>query len=133
VAGIAPRILKVAGACADGVIINLASPDILAYALQHVQRGRRQPGASAAALEVVAWVYTLISDDRAKAYDLIRPMVAHTIAPTAQATLRAAGMSDETITAVSEAYWAYGPERAASFVDDRVVDHWAWCGPPEER
>jgi 5,10-methylenetetrahydromethanopterin reductase len=132
VAGIAPRILEVAGACADGVIVNLASPSIIAYALEHVQRGRRQPGAFAGSLDIVAWVYTLISADRAKAYDSVRPMVAHTIAPTARATLAAAGMSDETITAVRQAYRTYGAERAASFVDNGVVDHWAWCGSPEE-
>jgi 5,10-methylenetetrahydromethanopterin reductase len=136
-AGVGPRILEVAGEVADGIILNFTSAPGIAYGLEHVRRGAaragRPPGTGpAGGREVIAWGLAIVAEDRAAAYDRIRPMIAHTMSPMAPATLSALGIADAQGQAIRESYWAHGPEKAAAHVTDRMIDHWAWIGPAEE-
>jgi 5,10-methylenetetrahydromethanopterin reductase len=133
VAGVGPRILEVAGEVADGIIVNAASAPGIASALQHVRRGAARAGRPAAdGREVIAWAIAIVTDDKAAGYDRLRPMIAHTMAPFTAATLEAVGVSGEQGRVIRETYWAEGQAKAATHVTDRMIDNWAWVGPPDE-
>jgi 5,10-methylenetetrahydromethanopterin reductase len=132
VSGIGPRILRVAGAMADGVIINFASPQGLGYGLREVRAGAAEAGRSIEGMPVVAWVSCLITRDREAAYDRVRPFIAHTMAPTSEDVLRAVGIPADVIGSVKRAYQAEGPAAASRHVTDTMCDTWAMIGQPAE-
>lgn len=71
VAAYGPRVLELAGAEADGVILQLASPGVVEWALGHVRRGA-PGGALGTGYEVVAGAPTYISADREHALSRVR-------------------------------------------------------------
>ena len=67
-----PRVLALAGAEADGVILQLASPEIVAWAMRHVREGARAAGRTLEGFEVVAAAPTYVSGDRERALARVR-------------------------------------------------------------
>jgi 5,10-methylenetetrahydromethanopterin reductase len=132
VSGIGPRILRLAGAMADGVIINFATPRGLAYGTREVRAGAAEAGRSIAGMPVVAWVTCLVTGDRAEAYDRVRPFIAHTMAPTGAEVLTAAGIPAEVVGPLKAAYQEGGPAAASRYVTDAMCDVWAIIGEPAE-
>jgi probable F420-dependent oxidoreductase len=72
VAAYGPRVLELAGAEGDGVIVQLAAPSVVEWAAGHARRGLAGAGRSPAGFEVVAAAPTYVSDDRARALDRVR-------------------------------------------------------------
>lgn len=132
VSGIGPRILRLAGAVADGVIINFATPPGLSYGMREVRAGAAEAGRSVEGMPLVAWVTCLVTRDRAAAYDRIRPFIAHTIAPTSEDVLRAAGIPADVVGPLKNAYREGGPAAASRYVTDAMCDTWAIIGEPAE-
>jgi 5,10-methylenetetrahydromethanopterin reductase len=72
-----PRVLELAGAAADGVIVgNVATPEGWAYALGRIEAGAGRAGRTIDDVRLVAWLYTCVADDGDAALDAIRPMAA---------------------------------------------------------
>jgi 5,10-methylenetetrahydromethanopterin reductase len=72
-----PRVLELAGALADGVIVgNVATPEGWAYALERIEAGAARAGRDREAVRLTAWLYASVSDDEGQALDAIRPMAA---------------------------------------------------------
>src|SRR5262249_13526257 len=67
-----PRVLELAGAEADGVILQLASPSVAAWAIAHARRGAAAGGRTLDGFEVVAGAPTYISGDRPRALSRVR-------------------------------------------------------------
>jgi alkanesulfonate monooxygenase SsuD/methylene tetrahydromethanopterin reductase-like flavin-dependent oxidoreductase (luciferase family) len=65
-----PRVLELAGAEADGVILQLASPAVVAWAMDSVRRGAG--GSTGDGFEVVVAAPTYVSADRAHALSRVR-------------------------------------------------------------
>ncbi len=130
--GIGPRILRVAGAVADGVIVNFATAQALGWALGEVRAGAAAAGRVIERLPVVAWVICLVTRDKKAAYDGIRPFVAHTAAPTSEDVLRAVGIPADVIAPLKRAYRDEGPAAASRYVSDAMCDTWAMIGEPDE-
>jgi 5,10-methylenetetrahydromethanopterin reductase len=131
VAGIAQRILTVAGEVADGAIVGFASEAALATAMGQLKSGRAN-GDLRAEQDVVAWNIAIVTDEPAAEYDRIRPFIAHKIAPASRSILRSVGFDDEVVERIRADYWALGPERAAAHVTDDMVDVWSWIGTPSQ-
>jgi probable F420-dependent oxidoreductase len=72
VAAYGPRVLRLAGELADGVILQLASPGVVAWALDHVRAARAAAGRPWEGFEVVAAAPSYISADRAHALARVR-------------------------------------------------------------
>jgi 5,10-methylenetetrahydromethanopterin reductase len=132
VAGIAPKILQVAGEVADGAIVGYASEAGLAAAMSQLSAGRAEGDRQASAHSVVAWNIAIVTDDPGPEYDRIRPFIAHKIAPASRATLLSIGFEAEAVDRIREDYWADGPERAAAHVTDEMVEVWSWIGTPDQ-
>jgi probable F420-dependent oxidoreductase len=67
-----PRVLELAGAEADGVIIQVASPGVVEWAMTHVRNGARAAGRTLDGFEVVAAAPTYVSSDRERALARVR-------------------------------------------------------------
>ena len=72
VAAYGPRVIELAGAEADGLILQLASPDVVQWSVRHARKGREQAGRPWAGFEVLAGVPTYVSEDRAHALSRVR-------------------------------------------------------------
>ena len=60
-----PRVLQLAGEVADGVIVQMADPSVVAWSLDHVRQGAAQAGRQRPPSEVVIAAPSYISDDTA--------------------------------------------------------------------
>jgi alkanesulfonate monooxygenase SsuD/methylene tetrahydromethanopterin reductase-like flavin-dependent oxidoreductase (luciferase family) len=67
-----PRVLELAGADADGLILQLASPSVVEWAVGHARRGAAAAGRPLDGFEVVAAAPTYLSADRERALSRVR-------------------------------------------------------------
>jgi 5,10-methylenetetrahydromethanopterin reductase len=135
IAGIGPRMLEMAGEFADGVIINLASEPGLRFGAELVARGKDRRKSGLADPEIVAWAVALSVERRefvAEAYDRVRPFVAHLLAPASPELLEHLGVPQSTSDRIRSTYRAHGPDQAARYVSDEIVDHWCWVGTADD-
>src|SRR5262249_21630019 len=72
VAGYGPRVLAVAGRHADGVIIQLADPDIVEWIVGQVRAAAEEAGRDPDAIKAMACAPAFVSDDRAQAAEEVR-------------------------------------------------------------
>ncbi len=67
-----PRVLELAGTEADGLILQLAAPSVVEWAVGHARRAARAAGRTLGGFEVVAAAPTYISADRERALSRVR-------------------------------------------------------------
>jgi probable F420-dependent oxidoreductase len=72
VAGYGPRVLAIAGRVADGVIIQLADPEIIEWIVGQVRAAAEQAGRDPAEITVVACAPAHVSDDLAEGCEQVR-------------------------------------------------------------
>jgi alkanesulfonate monooxygenase SsuD/methylene tetrahydromethanopterin reductase-like flavin-dependent oxidoreductase (luciferase family) len=72
VAGYGPKVLAIAGRHADGVIIQLADPDIIEWIVGQVRRAAEEAGRDPSELAVMACAPAHVSDDLADAREQVR-------------------------------------------------------------
>jgi probable F420-dependent oxidoreductase len=72
VAGYGPKALRTAGRIADGVILQFADPDLIAWCLGFVREGAREAGRDPGKIEVMAAAPVWASDDLSVARDRVR-------------------------------------------------------------
>lgn len=87
-----PRMLELAGALADGVIVgNVATPEGWDYALGRIAAGAAEAGRKLSDVRLTAWLYACVADDDERAIDAIRPMAATSLV-TSRPVLDALGI-----------------------------------------
>ena len=72
IAGYGPKALHLAGRIADGIILQFADPDLVAWCLGFVQEGAREPGGDPRSLEVMAAAPVWVADDLSIARERVR-------------------------------------------------------------
>jgi probable F420-dependent oxidoreductase len=72
VAGYGPKTLAVAGRAGDGVIIQLADPDIIQWIMDTSRKAAAEAGRDSSALKCIVSAPSYISNDRAEARQLAR-------------------------------------------------------------
>src|SRR5438552_10530161 len=63
IAGYGPKVLDLAGRIADGVILQFADPDLIAWCLSFVRKGAEAAGRDASKIEIMAAAPVWVSDD----------------------------------------------------------------------
>jgi probable F420-dependent oxidoreductase len=63
VAGYGPKVLELAGRVADGVILQFADPDLIAWCMSFVNKGAESVGRDPSKIEVMAAAPVWVSDD----------------------------------------------------------------------
>ena len=72
IAGYGPKVLSLAGRIADGVILQFADPDLIAWCLGFVQQGAKEAGRDPKVVEVMAAAPVWVSDDLALGRQRVR-------------------------------------------------------------
>jgi probable F420-dependent oxidoreductase len=119
-AAINPRMLRLAGAIADGVFLTWSRPDEIPAQVAAVRAGAEQAGRDPARIEVVAsfWGYAGPAADRARER-LRRVVLSYATVPTHAAAFAAAFPG---LGAATEAWNAGDRAGALGLVPDRAVD-----------
>jgi len=137
VAGYGPMALAAAGRVADGIILQLADPDIIRWCIGFVRAAAEAAGRDPDAIEVMAAAPAYVSDDVAMARDKVRWFPAL--------------VSNHVVDLINrypkedlpESLWKYVESRAgydylhhaevgsdnAAFVSDEITDQFAVVGP----
>jgi probable F420-dependent oxidoreductase len=137
VAGYGPMALAAAGRVADGIILQLADPDIIRWCVGFVREAAREAGRDPDAIEIMAAAPAHVSDDVAAARDRVRWFPA--LVSNHVVDLINRYPKDE----LPEELWRYVEKREgydyhhhaevgsdnASFVSDQITDEFAIIGP----
>lgn len=128
-----PRALELTGRTADGLILLAGLfPEGLAFAREHVERGRAAGGRPT--FDETLFLYGAIADDEEAALESARTIAAW-FPKTAPHYAKLAGMSDELIDAVNNAYSGgefQHARAAARLIPDDLVRKIAFCGTPAQ-
>ncbi len=72
VAGYGPKVLEMAGRTADGVILQFADPDLIAWCVSFVKKGAEAAGRDPSKIEIMAAAPVWVSDDLKVGRDHVR-------------------------------------------------------------
>ena len=127
-----PRVLRLAGAMADGVFVEaMCTPEGLDYAMGEVEGGARDAGRAVSDVEIVSWQAIKLSTTIAAADDgRYRAWAAALMRSTREDVLERIGIPPATIRSVIDAFRASGERAAGSLVPDDVVSRLLLVGDP---
>jgi probable F420-dependent oxidoreductase len=140
VAAYGPKALELAGRVGDGVILQIADPDIIRWSLQWVRKGAGEAGRSLDGFEVISAAAWYISKDRKKGrneirwfpamvsnhvLDLLRRYPKDQLPKSLVEGMEKRGVYD---------YWEHAKPTAhhLDFVTDEMIDSFGILGTPEE-
>jgi probable F420-dependent oxidoreductase len=140
VAGYGPKVLGLAGRIADGIILQFADPDLIAWCLGFVREGAKASGRDFRKIEVMSAAPVWVSDDLAAARERVRWFPA--LVSNHVVDLVSRYRPDELPAGLT----AYVRDRKgydyhhhaevgssnAGFVPDEIVDRYCVVGPVEE-
>ncbi|MBL1116449.1 LLM class flavin-dependent oxidoreductase [Streptomyces sp. 110] len=135
IAASAPKILKLAGRVADGVLVLVGTaPHFIEAALATIEEGARESGRQLSDLHIVLWTPTAISTDAVEARDLVRAHVARVcIRPLPAEVDPALQTAIDRIRDTYDYYHHMDTEADhADLVPDELVDLFALAGTPQE-
>ncbi|HEX6512712.1 MAG TPA: LLM class flavin-dependent oxidoreductase [Chloroflexota bacterium] len=131
----APKILRLAGRIADGVIMLVGTdPLFIEAGLRTVEEGAREADRSLADIDVVLWTPTSILDDRSAARAVVKAHVARIVIRPLPTDLPPDEMAHVDRIRKEYDYYQHMVNVAdhGSVVPDSLVDHFALAGTPEE-
>ena len=139
IAGYGPKVLNMAGRIADGVILQFADPDLIAWCLGFVWEGAKHAGRDPKSLEIMAAAPVWVSSDLALARERVRWFPAlvsnHVVDLISRYKPEDLPASLTSYVQNREGYnYQHHAEVGsdnASFVSDEVVDRFCVVGPVE--
>lgn len=130
VGGQGPGMLRMAAACADGVLINGAHPADLAVAADRVSEGLSDRPDDLGAFETAAFVSTSVAADAAAAREAARPPVAFIVGGAPEAVLDRHGIDQEVAATIGERLGAGDYAAAFEAVTGTMLEAFAVAGTP---
>ncbi|MBY4212516.1 LLM class flavin-dependent oxidoreductase [Rhodococcus fascians] len=135
IAASAPKILKMSGRIADGVVVLVGTePRFIEAALKTIEAGAKESGKTLDDIHIVLWTPTAIDDDRTHARDLVRAHVSRVCIRPLPAQVDP--HLEAAITKIRDNYDYYHhmdtEASHADLVPDELVDLFALAGTPEE-
>jgi probable F420-dependent oxidoreductase len=142
VAGYGPRVLAVAGRVGDGVIIQLADPDIIQWTMETARAAAAEAGRDPAALKCIVCAPTHISDDLPAAREQVRWFPAM-VSNHVRDLIARYGADGQVVPRAltdyvpSETHYDYDEHsrvgaRHGAFVSDEICDRFCVLGTPEQ-
>jgi len=121
-AGLGPKMTRLAGEVADGVVINMAPASQVRVIAGRVREGAAAAGRDPAQAEIIAKVWVSLHSDRALARSNLRQMVTfYSIADHYREMLTDAGLGPE-VSAIQQAFREGGFKAAQAKVTDDYMD-----------
>jgi F420-dependent oxidoreductase-like protein len=133
VAGLSPKMLRLAGEIADGVMLWLCNPSyIREVVVPEVLAGRERAGKPVEGFDVVAAVPAAVTDDAAAAYETLRAdLLAYFNLPFYRAMIDRSGFGGD-IAAFDERMQAGDVEGAKAAISDRFLAELTAIGSPDD-
>lgn len=135
IAASAPKILRMSGRIADGVIVLVGTaPHFIEAALKTIEAGAAESGRTLDDLHIVLWTPTAIDEDRTQARDLVRAHVSRVAIRPLPAKVDPA--LEKVIDRIRDSYNYYEHMNTeashADLVPDELVDLFALAGTRDE-
>ncbi|HEX6507945.1 MAG TPA: LLM class flavin-dependent oxidoreductase [Chloroflexota bacterium] len=134
-AAMGPQMLRLAGALADGVLLNVgASTDYVRWAVRHVEEGAVSAGRDPRDITIAAWLTVYLDDERAGAAKRAREWLATMLSVPRQGELllKHSGLDTSVLDRIRTHYRAYPHggdlEAAAAHVPDEFVQQLTLIG-----
>ena len=132
-AAMGPKMLRLAGELADGVVLSAGlTVEYAAHSLAMVEDGARQAGRDPASLRRAAYVYIAVDPDRAAAIERLRPKIAFMMRNDFVAPSVAGSGIAVHRDAVKDAIARRDMDAAAALVPDEAVEAFGVCGTAED-
>jgi F420-dependent oxidoreductase-like protein len=133
VAALSPRMLRLAGELADGVMLWLCNPSYIEnVVVPEVAAGRERAGKGLDGFDVVAAVPSAVTDDKEAAYETMRTdLVTYWSLPFYRAMIERSGFGEE-IAAFDAGIQGGDVEKAKAGISDRFLDSLTAIGSAEE-
>jgi probable F420-dependent oxidoreductase len=140
VAGYGPRVLSIAGRISDGVVIQLADPDIVEWIMGQARDAAAAAGRDPDALEPIVCAPAVVSRDRADAREQVRwfpAMVSNHVMDLLRRYDQSLLPPALTEYVERRTFYDYTEHsrvgaRHGEFVDDETCDRFCILGTPEE-
>ena len=131
VAAMRPRMCRLGGAIADGVLLNWIPPEAVPQSVRQIEIGAKRAGKNVADLEIAAFIRTLVTDDPAPARAwLARDITGYVIVDSYARFFAGCGFGAE-VEAVSNAWKAGDRAGAVRQISERFLDGLGVVGPAE--
>jgi 5,10-methylenetetrahydromethanopterin reductase len=127
-----PKMLELAGAMADGVLINASHPDDFKYAVPVIRQGAENAGRKASDVKVCAYASFSADKDKAKAVNAAKMVVAFIVIGSPANVLERHGINPEATAKISSSIAKGDFGSAIAGVTPEMVDAFSISGTPDD-
>ncbi|HEX9444126.1 MAG TPA: LLM class flavin-dependent oxidoreductase [Candidatus Binatia bacterium] len=121
-AGLGPQMTKLVGKIADGVFINMATPDKIREIAARVREGAKEAGRDPSKIEIIAKCRVSLNPDRARARSKLRQVLTfYNLADHYSDMLKGLGF-DAEVSAIQAAFQKGGFKAAMAALTDDYMD-----------
>jgi len=134
VAALGPKMLRLTGQIADGVILYLCSPAAIPSAIKEIRKGTTEAGRSFEHFEVAALLPTVVSENRVEARGTVARAIAYYVGGMGTYYRRAisrSGLASEA-SKINEAWNRGDRPSATKAVTEQLIDSVAVAGSIDE-
>lgn len=130
-AAVNPKMLRLAGAIADGVLLTWVPLEAVPQVIAEIRAGAAAAGRPANAVDIALYLRTCVTDDRAAALEwLRRDITGYTVADVYSRVFRRFGFAAE-VDAMHQAWCRGDREGAKQQISDRMVEALGVVGTAE--
>jgi len=127
-----PKMLELAGAIGDGVLINASHPKDFEVAVKFIKEGAMKAGKGMDRIDVTAYAALSVDESAAKAKDAARVVVAFIVAGAPNEVLERHGIKKEEVEAIRAALAKGDIPGAGKAVSDDSLEAFSISGTPED-
>ena len=127
-----PKMLELAGAISDGVLINASHPDDFKFAVPMIRAGAEKAGRKPEDVQVCAYASFSADKDPAKAVGASKIVVAFIVAGSPENVLERHGISMDEAKAISDAISRFDFKAAMDAVTPRMSEAFSISGAPAD-
>ena len=127
-----PKMLELAGAIADGVLINASHPDDFKFAVPVIRQGAEKAGRRPEDVEICAYASFSADKDQTKAVNAAKIVVAFIAAGSPENVLDRHGIAPEEARAISESIARGDFKSVMAGVTPRMIEAFSIAGTPED-
>ena len=127
-----PKMLELAGAISDGVLINASHPDDFKFAVPMIRAGAEKAGRKPEDVQVCAYASFSADKDPAKAVNASKIVVAFIVAGSPENVLERHGIGMDEAKAISEAISRFDFKGAMDGVTTKMTEAFSISGAPAD-
>lgn len=127
-----PKMLELAGAIADGVLINASHPDDFKFAVPMIRQGAEKAGRKPEDVQICAYASFSADKDQAKAVNASKIVVAFIVAGSPENVLERHGIGMDEARTISDAIAKYDFKAAMAAVTPKMTEAFSVSGAPAD-